>query len=189
MLPCDPVMMRWLRSLVPRSQYRAKRAQLAHDLAPDHGMRLFQQQAGACAISGLPLSLLTFPDVLVKHPFAPSLDRISSSGGYTADNVRLVCIAVNFGMGQWGEELYLTFARAAVRKADMTAASPGGGDVTAWLSTQRERIAMAEILALTLSGDPLAQQKRRVSSLKRNLALGPAGLASAAMKAAQTRAR
>ena len=56
--------------------------------------------------------------MLVKHPFAPSLDRISSQGGYTADNVRLVCIAVNFGMGQWGEELYLTFARAAVEHSN-----------------------------------------------------------------------
>jgi hypothetical protein len=29
------------------------------------------------------------------------------------DNVRLVCVAVNFGMGQWGQEVFLTLASAA----------------------------------------------------------------------------
>jgi len=106
---CNPMMTRWLRNLVPRSRHRAERALFAHDLVADHGECLFQQQGGICAISGLPFSLAEFAGVLVKHPFAPSLDRISSQGGYTADNVRLVCIAVNFGMGQWGEELYLGF--------------------------------------------------------------------------------
>lgn len=95
-------MTRWLRSLVSRSRRRADRARLAHNLTDNHPERLFQEQQGRCAISGLPFSLASFDDVLVKHPFAPSLDRISSRGGYTPGNVRLVCIAVNFGMGQWG---------------------------------------------------------------------------------------
>ena len=85
-----------------------------HDLADDHAMSLYQVQEGCCDVSGMRFSLSAFPGVLVKHPFAPSLDRTLASGGYTRDNVRLVCIAVNFGMGQWGQELYLTLARAAV---------------------------------------------------------------------------
>jgi hypothetical protein len=100
--PCDPVMTRWLRSLVPRSRHRAERSQFAHDLAAGYGEQLFWQQGGLCAISGLPFSLTEFAGVLVKHPLAPSLDRISSQRGYTTDNVRLVCIAVNFGNGPMG---------------------------------------------------------------------------------------
>jgi hypothetical protein len=200
--PCDLLMTRWLRSLVPRSRHRAGRSQFTHDLAVGHGEHLFQQQRGLCAISGLPFSLAEFAGVLVKHPFAPSLDRISSQGGYTADNVRLVCIAVNFGMGQWGEELYLTFARAAVEHcnqvnhATFTKAgvvlqtaplhTPGEAE-TAWSSEQRERIAAAETIAATLSGESLIRQRRRIASLKRNLTLGPAGLKAAATKAVQTR--
>jgi hypothetical protein len=74
---CDPLITRWLRSLVPRSRHRAERSQFAHDLTAGHGEQLFQQQRGLCAISGLPFSLAEFAGVPVKHPFAPSLDRIS----------------------------------------------------------------------------------------------------------------
>ena len=159
----DPLMTRWLQKLVPGSRRRAARVGLPHHLAEHHGRRLFEQQGGVCAISGLPFSLTQFPGVLVKHPFAPSLDRISSHGGYTGDNVRLVCIAVNFGMGQWGEELYLTFARAAVAYSDLLPvasavplaapelAAIGVEPTLDWSSLQRERIAAAEAIAMTLS--------------------------------------
>ncbi len=99
-MTCDALMTRWLRNLASRSGHRAERSQFAHDLAANHPEYLFQQQGGSCAISGLPFSLAEFAGVLVKHPFAPSLDRIASQGGYIADNVRLVCISVNFGMAQ-----------------------------------------------------------------------------------------
>ncbi len=69
----DPLMRRWLQKLVPGSRRRAARVGRLHDLAEDHGRRLFEWQGGVCAISGLPFSLTQFPGVLVKHPFAPSL--------------------------------------------------------------------------------------------------------------------
>jgi hypothetical protein len=39
------------------------------------------------------------------------------------DNVRLVCVAVNFGMGQWGEEA-LTLARAASDREKESGSNP-----------------------------------------------------------------
>jgi hypothetical protein len=111
----DATMSRWLRSMVSRSRQRARTAGIGHTLADGYATVLFDLQKGLCAVTGLKFSLNVFPDVLVKHPFAPSLDRTLSSGGYDPENVRLVCIAVNFGMGEWGQELYLTFARAAVQ--------------------------------------------------------------------------
>ena len=199
--PADPAMARWLQSMVPRSRHRAGRAQFAHDLVPDHAEQLCRRQDGRCAISGLPFSLTRFEGVLAKHPFAPSLDRISSRGGYTADNVRLVCIAVNFGMGQWGEELYLTFARATVEQSDkivfqgaqtaeVLASSTGpqmADEADTWSAGQRERIAAAEAIASVLRGKALVRQRRRIASLKRNLTLGPVGLKAAAVKAVATR--
>ena len=200
--PCDLTMTRWLRTLAARSRHRARRSGFLHDLPDEAGEQLFQRQKGLCAISGLPFSLAEFADVLVKHPFAPSLDRISSRGGYTADNIRLVCIAVNFGMGQWGEELYLTFARAAVDRsnhADHAMSVTADGDLrpsslnadvdptAAWLAAQRERLAAAEGIASTLSGKTLLKQRRRIASLKRNLTLGPDGLKTAAAKAVRPR--
>lgn len=79
---------------------------------------MFERQEGPYAISGLSISLAEFACVLVQHSFAPSLDRNSSHGCYTAENVRLVCIDVNFGMGQWGEEQYLLFAWATAAHSD-----------------------------------------------------------------------
>lgn len=201
--PYDLTMTKWLRALASRSRHRARRSGFLHNLPDDAGEQLFRQQKGLCAISGLPFSLTEFADVLVKHPFAPSLDRISSRSGYTADNVRLVCIAVNFGMGQWGEELYLTFARAAVDRSNhadnaMSVATDAGSrsssanadvdPIAIWLVAQRERLAAAEEIASTLSGEPLLRQRRRIASLKRNLTLGPDGLKAAAAKAVRTRA-
>ena len=199
----DPAMAFWLHAMVPRSRHRAIRAKFAHDLADDHAERLFRLQHGVCAISGLPFSLARFDGVLVQHPFAPSLDRILSKGGYTKDNVRLVCIAVNFGMGQWGEELYMTFARAAVEfsdRAGLAASIEAAATLldsdsgrakqmeTTWTNAQCERIEAAETIASTLSGRAAAQQRRRLASLRRNLTLGPAGLRAAAAKAHRTRA-
>ena len=34
-----------------------------------------------------------------------SLDRIDSSKGYTVENCRLVCTAVNLAMNEWGEDV------------------------------------------------------------------------------------
>jgi hypothetical protein len=67
-------------------------------------------------VTGLEFSFERYPEAFVKHPFAPSIDRIQSRGGYTPGNVQLVCAAVNFGMGDWGQELFMRLARAAVAR-------------------------------------------------------------------------
>jgi hypothetical protein len=85
-------------------------------LPSEFAATLYERQHGRCAVSGVKFDLERFPDALVKHPFAPSIDRILSTGHYTPDNVRLVCVAVNFGMGEWGLEVYMTLARAAVAR-------------------------------------------------------------------------
>ena len=50
------------------------------------------------------------------HPIQPSLDRIDSSKPYDAQNIRLVCLAVNYCMRQWGESVFRTVAAATVSK-------------------------------------------------------------------------
>jgi hypothetical protein len=201
----DATMAKWLQAMVSRSRNRAHAAGLGHTLPDDYAALLYQRQSGLCAISKLKFSLAVFPGVLVKHPFAPSLDRTLSSGGYDPDNVRLVCIAVNFAMGQWGQKLYMTFARAAVVLESSTdtclplglnpplPAPPshlGMADVEKdndWIAQQRERISAAEAVAATLKGVALRNQIRHLAALKRNLTVGPDGLRQAAMKAVQTR--
>jgi len=178
----------WLRRLQVAAENRARRAGMDFTLPEGHAAQLYDDQEGRCKVSGVEFSLETYPDALVKHPFAPSIDRILSSGHYTPDNVRLVCVAVNFGMGQWGQELYMKLARAAVAREGKEQSDPDPSGDANWHARQREKIAAAETLR---DSSPAAEKPaltRRIASLKRNLTLGPEGLRRAA-KAAQERRR
>jgi hypothetical protein len=125
---------------------------------------LYKRQDGRCAVTGVRFSLEpSFPKALVKHPMAPSIDRRLSTGGYTKSNVRLVCVAVNFGMGQWGEETYLTLARAAVGHSQ----KKGIDTETEWHAAVRERLEAAEKLLPLLperSAKEAAPANRRLQS-------------------------
>jgi len=175
----------WLRRLQASAKGRARKAGMSFTLPAGYTVKLDRDQDGRCAVTGIKFNLERFADALVKHPFAPSVDRRLSSGGYTEDNVRLVCVAVNFGMGQWGEEVFLTLARAAVDREARAASDPG--PAPDWYARQRERIAAAEMLRDKLPQEEQAAQRRHIASLRRVLNLGPEGLRAAARKAQQNR--
>lgn len=61
-----------------------------------------------CAVSGLPFVSTDEK----RHPFAPSIDRIDSSIGYEPGNVRVVCLIVNYGMSNYGDEAFIRMCRA-----------------------------------------------------------------------------
>jgi hypothetical protein len=63
-----------------------------------------------CEVSGI-----EFVEGQGRHPFAPSIDRINSSIGYRADNIRVVCLIVNFALNSWGEEPLFTLAESLLR--------------------------------------------------------------------------
>jgi hypothetical protein len=137
-------------------------------------------------VSGVKFDFERFPDALVKHPFAPSIDRILSSGHYTPDNVRLVCVAVNFGMGEWGLEVYMTLARAAVAREVKDRTNPDPQGDSDWHARQRDKIAAAETLQASLPESERGPLVRRVSALKAALKKGPEGLREGARKARET---
>jgi hypothetical protein len=153
-------------------------------LPPNHIEDLWQRQEGCCAVSGISFDNQRFDHALVKHPYAPSLDRIDSRLGYTPENVRLVCTCANFGMGQWGEEV---LRRVAVGMLKQEGSAPGPTEDEGWLSRQRAKLAAAETLARGLSGEELRDQRRRIAALKRSIILGPEGLRRAAERARLSR--
>lgn len=80
---------------------RSKRYNRPFDIDIDFMRRMLEDQGGCCAVSGIPFDHKPYEDYKVA-PFGISLDRISSRGGYTRCNVRLVSRIANFAMNQWG---------------------------------------------------------------------------------------
>lgn len=79
-------------------------------------LALWTRCQGRCEVTGIPFE---YEKSGVKHerrPYAPSLDRIESSKGYIVDNVRVVCVAVNLAMNQWGEKVLLNIAISILRR-------------------------------------------------------------------------
>ena len=72
-------------------------------------------RAGRCAVTGVPFDFSLRKD-REQHvaPFAPSIDRIDSSKGYTMDNVQIVVWAYNAAKGTGTDEDVVRFARALV---------------------------------------------------------------------------
>lgn len=64
-----------------------------------------------CSLTGIQF-FSKFDKKTKVHPFTPSIDRINSAEGYTKDNVRIVCFAVNAMMMDWGKDLFDQVVRA-----------------------------------------------------------------------------
>lgn len=47
-----------------------------------------------------------------RNPYAPSLDKINPKGGYTPENTRILCVAANIMLQDWGEDVLRTILRS-----------------------------------------------------------------------------
>jgi hypothetical protein len=73
---------------------------------------LWRRCGGRCEVTGLEFHVEQMETEFQRRPYAPSLDRRDNAKGYTVDNVRVVCVAVNLAMNQWGEAVLLRIAAA-----------------------------------------------------------------------------
>lgn len=85
--------------LVASARTRARKRGLSFSLT-EADIAHFQDtiDKGHCELSGVAFTL-----VGGRSATSPSLDRIVPSLGYVSGNVRVVCHALNAGMGDWGE--------------------------------------------------------------------------------------
>ena len=100
--------------LVARTRQNCKkRRQLDFALTTADIKPLLDAAGWRCAVTRTPFSL----EFVGKHrPYAPSIDRIDNARGYTRDNCRIVCSAVNIAMNVWGVEVLRRIAQH-MRKA------------------------------------------------------------------------
>lgn len=56
-----------------------------------------------------------------RHPFSPSIDRITAGGPYSRENSRIVCLIVNLARSNFGDEALLTMAEGVVKVSHKSA--------------------------------------------------------------------
>jgi hypothetical protein len=176
-----------VRAALKRARQRARRDGIEFTLTTEDLNALWEACEGRCAVSGLPFSLDTFVDALVKHPFAPSIDRKDSSKGYTLKNTRLVCTAANFAMNQWGAEVLRRVSRGVVAKERKQ--RDHNTDWIAWDRRMKQKLRRMERAAENMTGEDLTEQRQRIAAVKRAMTIGPVGLSDAAARAWRRRRR
>ena len=97
-----------LVAIAQRSRNRAQKKGMGKGLSADDVTGMFIAQRGKCAVSGVDFHLEG--ESMRDRAFAPSIDRIDNSKGYTLKNVRLVCRIANYAMNIWGDQALVTLS-------------------------------------------------------------------------------
>jgi hypothetical protein len=99
---------------------RSKKKNWNYDIDTNFIQELFNKQGGKCAITKIPFIFNSIKNKTPnkKDPFAPSLDRIDSSKGYTKDNVRIVCIIVNYALNEFGYDVFAKMCKEFVTNTE-----------------------------------------------------------------------
>lgn len=83
----------------------AKKEKVPFELTPEELDSILERSGGCCEISKLPFIETATNKRFERRPFMPSIDRIDSTKGYTAENCRLVLSSLNIMMNGWGQEV------------------------------------------------------------------------------------
>jgi len=70
---------------------------------------------GTCSVTGVKFDFRMLGRKKA-NPFRPSIDRIDSNVGYIPTNVRLVCVAVNFALNEFGEGVFQQICECYLRR-------------------------------------------------------------------------
>jgi hypothetical protein len=97
------------RKLLGVSKQNAKARKLEFDI--DLAWIKDKLDKGVCELTGLPF-IYKYTGKARRNPFAPSLDRVNNSLGYTKENVRVVLWGVNNAIGEYGLETMLPIFKA-----------------------------------------------------------------------------
>ena len=106
----------WAKKSYASIRGAAKYRKIAFEISFQQYEELLAQAKGRCTLTGIPFEFSAPTAPRRRRPFAPSLDRIDSTVGYTPTNCRLVCCAVNFALGDWGMETLMRVARNLVAR-------------------------------------------------------------------------
>ncbi|OQY75891.1 MAG: hypothetical protein B6D47_00590 [Rhodocyclaceae bacterium UTPRO2] len=105
----------WLHTTLERLRRRGRASGKGCSLTIGQFAQLVIEADGACQVSGIHFSN-DIPVGSKRAPFSMSIDRIDSSRGYHFDNCRIVCLAVNLAMNNWGAAVMARIGKAMLLK-------------------------------------------------------------------------
>ena len=105
----------WLHKSATGMAYRGKKSGKGADITPLQFKQLLLRCGGRCELTGIALSFEKIGPYKTP-PFQPSVDRIDSTAGYNAANCRVVALAVNLAMREWGAEVISKIGKAIFLK-------------------------------------------------------------------------
>ena len=105
----------FIGTIIRYAKARAVEYSLDFDLDRDFITQLYESQSKKCFLTGIEFQFERIGEKRKRRPFAPSLDRIDYSKGYTKNNVRLVCSIVNIALSDFGDEAFDKMCKSYVR--------------------------------------------------------------------------
>lgn len=105
-------------SKVSSAKQRSKSKGLPFDIDIDFIVNMYYEQKGRCALSGIEMTYRG--DKGSQEMFQSfSIDRIDSEGGYTKDNVQLLCWGVNSIKNRMSTELMFNLVKSIYQYNDL----------------------------------------------------------------------
>ncbi len=104
-----------VRDIVVRHRFGAKKRGLQFAITPKHVEKLLKENEFHCCVSGIKFHISDTN--ISRNPWAPSIDRIDNRLGYVPGNIRMVCLAANIAMSNWGYDILLRLANGISRNA------------------------------------------------------------------------
>lgn len=98
---------KWIHALLRQAASRAKARQLPFDFTADDVSALWSDQKGLCYWFKVPMGMGVERNTLDL----PTLDRVSSDGGYVRGNVVLSCLAANRAKGDSDPDVWEDFLK------------------------------------------------------------------------------
>ena len=105
------------RRAITEAKKRAVKKGLEFALASADADRFKKRCRNRCELTSVPFSTAKIPGHH-KAPYMPSLDRIDSDDGYTFENCRVLCVAANLALNEWGEHVFRRIANGYLFQGD-----------------------------------------------------------------------
>lgn len=103
----------FFKRMLGHAKHNARARGIRFNLAIEDIEALYETAGGHCEVSGLPFDMREI-DGIQRRPYMPSIDRRDGLLGYSKDNCRMVCSAVNLAMNDFGESVLWDIASSMV---------------------------------------------------------------------------